>query len=158
MDQTTQESPCRDNHCAGRQLTTINQANADDPIVCDDQLVRLTLDHAEIDGLANGGLHGCRIELAVGLGARTPHRRTLAAVEHAKLDAGGIGNAAHQPIQRVDLADQMALAEPPDRGIAGHRPDGRKPMCYQRRPGAHARGRARGFAAGVTSADDDYVE
>ena len=106
----------------------------------------------------DGGLHRRGIELAVGLGARTPHRRTLAAIEHAKLNAGGIGDPAHQPVQRIDLADQMALAEPTDRRIAGHRADGRKAMGHQRRLGAHARGGARGFAAGVASADDDNVE
>ena len=37
----------------------------------------------------NRCLHGQAIELAVGLGARPAHRRTLAAVEQAELDAGG---------------------------------------------------------------------
>ena len=52
----------------------------------------------------------------------------------------------------------MALAQPADRGIAGHRADGRKTMGDQRRPGAHARGDGRGLAAGVASADDDDIE
>ena len=63
-------------------------------------------------------LHRQAIELAVGLGARALHRRALAAVEDAELDAGGVGGAAHQPVERVDLAHQMALAEPADRRIA----------------------------------------
>ena len=104
------------------------------------------------------GLHGRGIELAVGLGARPAHRRTLAAIEHAELDAGGIGDPAHQAVQRIDLADQMALAEPADRRIAGHRADGREAMRHQRGPGAHARGSRRGFAAGMAAADDDDVE
>ena len=70
----------------------------------------------------------------------------------------GIRDPAHQAVQRIDLADQMALAEAADRGIAGHRADGRKAMGHQRRPGAHARRRARGLAAGVAAADDDNVE
>ena len=112
----------------------------------------------EIRGLADRRLHRRRIELAVGLGARAPHRRALAPVEHAKLDAAGIGDAPHQSVQRIDLAHQMALAEPADRGIAGHRPDGREAVGDQRRLRAHARGGARGFAAGVAAADDDDVE
>ena len=63
------------------------------------------------------------IELAVGLGARPAHGRPLAAVEQPELDAGGVGHAAHQAIERVDLAHQMALAQPADRRIAGHRAD-----------------------------------
>ena len=124
----------------------------------DNELVRLALDHAEIGGLADGGLHRRGIELAVGLGTRTPHGRTLAAVEHAELDARRIGHPAHQPVERIDLADQMALAETADGGIAGHRADGRKAMGHQRRPRTHARRRARGLAAGVAAADDDDVE
>ena len=72
--------------------------------------------------------------------------------------SGGIRNARHQPIQRIDLADQMTLAEPSDRGIAGHRANGCEPMRHQRRSGTHARRGARGLAAGVASADDDDVE
>ena len=85
------------------------------------------------------GLHRGRIELAVGLGARTADGRTLAAIEHPELDAAGIGDPAHQAVERIDLADQMALAEPADGGIAGHRADGRKAMGDQRRPRAHPR-------------------
>ena len=82
----------------------------------------------------------------------------LAAVEHAELDAAGVRHAAHQAVERIDLAHQMALAEPADRRIAGHRADGGEPMRDQRGARAHARGRRRGFAAGVAAADHDDVE
>ena len=84
-------------------------------------------------GLADRALHRRGVELAVGLRARPAHRRALAAVEHAKLDAAAVGDAAHQPVERVDLAHQMALAEPADRRIAGHRADGREAVRDQRR-------------------------
>ena len=70
-------------------------------------------------------LHGRGIELAVGLGARAAHRRALAAVEHAELDAAGVRHAAHEAVERVDLAHEMALSEPADRRIARHGADGR---------------------------------
>ncbi len=73
---------------------------------------------------ADRRLHGLAIELAVGLGAGPLHRRALAAVEHAELDAGRVGDPAHQAVQRVDLAHQMALAEAADGRIAGHLADG----------------------------------
>ena len=138
--------------------SAIAQADAGDAATRDNQFVRLALDHAEIGGLADGCLHRSRIELAVGLGPRAAHRRTLATVEHAELDPGGIRDMPHQAIQRIDLADQMALAETPDRGIAGHRADGRKAMGHQRRPGAHACRRTRRLTAGVAAADDDDIE
>ena len=129
-----------------------------DPAIGDRQIVGLAFDHGQIGGLADRPLHGGGVELAVGLRARAAHRRALAAVEHAELDAALVGDPAHQAVERVDLADQMALAEPADRRIAGHGADGREPMRHQRGFRAHARRRGRGFTAGVAAADHDDVE
>jgi hypothetical protein len=52
----------------------------------------------------------------------------------------------------------MSLAEPADRGIAGHRADRGKPMGHERRPRPHSRSRRRGFAAGMATPDHDDVE
>ena len=98
------------------------------------------------------------VELPVGLGARAAHRRTLAPIEHAELDPALVGDPAHQAVERIDLAHQMALAEPADRRVAGHRADSREPMRDQRGARAHARRRGRGLAAGVPAADHDDVE
>ncbi len=65
---------------------------------------------------------------------------------------------AHQTVQRIDLAHQMALAETADRGIAGHRADGRKAMGHQHRARPHARRRTGGLAACVAATNDDDVE
>ena len=104
------------------------------------------------------GLHRGGIKLPIRLGARSPHGRTLAPIEHAKLNAAGVGDTPHQSVQRIDLPDQMALAKTPDRRIAGHRADGRKAMGHQRRLRAHARSGTGGLAASVAAADDDDVE
>ena len=112
----------------------------------------------EVRGLADRPLHRCGVELAVGLRARPAHRRSLAAVEHAELDAALVGDPAHQAVERIDLAHQMALAEPADRRIAGHRADGREPVRDQRRARAHARSRSRSLAAGMAAADHDDIE
>ena len=103
-------------------------------------------------------LHGGAIELAVGLRARTAHRRTLAPVQHPELDAAGVGDAAHHAVERIDLAHQMALAEAADRRVARHRADRGRPMGEQHRARAHPRRRRCGLAAGVAAADDDDVE
>jgi hypothetical protein len=52
----------------------------------------------------------------------------------------------------------MALAEASDRGVAGHRADGRELVGKERRPGAQTRGRGSGFAAGVAATDHDHIE
>ena len=51
------------------------------------------------------------IELAVGLGPRPSDRRSLAPVEQPELDSGLVGHPAHQAVERVDLPDQVALAQ-----------------------------------------------
>ena len=99
-----------------------------------------------------------RVEPPVGLGARTTHGGALAAVQHPELDAARVDRASHQPVQRVDLAHQMAAAKTADRRIAGHRADGFEPLGHQRRPRTHPRAGRSGLAASVTTADNDDVE
>ena len=97
------------------------------------------------------------VERAVGLRARSADGRALAPVKHAELDAGPVGHAAHQAIERVDLADQVALAEPADRRIAGHLADGREAVREQNRIGTELGGRRRGFCARMPASDNDDV-
>ena len=103
------------------------------------------------------GLHRGTVELAVGLGAGPAHGRALAAVEHAELDAGAVGGAAHQPVERVDLAHELALGQPADRRVARHLADGVEAMGEEQRGGPHARGGGRRLAARVPAAHDDDV-
>ena len=123
-----------------------------------EQVVDLALDDRQVRLPPDRRLHGRRVKLAVGLGARAAHGRTLAAIKEAELDAGGVGDAAHEAVERVDLAHQVPFAEPADRGIAGHGADGRKPLGDQRRARAHARGRGRSLAAGMAAPNDNHIE
>ena len=157
MDQAAQKRAGGQHHGAAADDAAIGQSDARNALL-DDQVVHLGFDHSQIGRLADRLLHRRRIELAVGLGARAAHGRAFAAVEHAKLDAAGIGDAAHQAVQRIDFAHQMALAEPADGRVAGHRADGGEAMGDQRRARAHARGCGRRLAAGMAAADDDHVE
>ena len=101
--------------------------------------------------------HRLAVELAVGLGARPPHRRPLAAVQHAELDAGAVDRPAHDAVERVDLAHQMALGEPADRRVARHLADRRAAVRQQRRARADPRRRGRRLTAGMAAADHDDV-
>ena len=69
-----------------------------------------------------------------------------AAVEQAELDAARVREAAHRAAQRVDLADEVALGEAADRGIAGHPGDGVALQRHERGRAAHAGGGERGLA------------
>jgi len=52
----------------------------------------------------------------------------------------------------------VALAQPPDRRIAGHRADGGELMRDQRALGAHARGGSRRLASSMAAAYNDNIE
>ena len=68
-----------------------------------------------------------------------------------------VGHLAHQAVERVDLADQMALAKPANGRIAGHFADGGEAVGDQCRARADpGRGSSR-LAAGMAAADDDHV-
>src|SRR3546814_3809149 len=64
--------------------------------------------------------HCCLVQAAIGLTPRGPHRRALARVERAPLDAGVIGCLRHHPTEGVDFLDQMTLADATDRRVATH--------------------------------------
>jgi len=69
-----------------------------------------------------------------------------------------IGDPAHQAVERIDLADEMSLAQPADGGIAGHGADGVEPVRDERGFRAHARGRGRRLTAGMAAANDNHIE
>src|SRR5581483_10545208 len=158
MDQAAEESPGRDDDRAGDELATVGETDATQFAIDNPELVGLALDDGQIGGLVDRSLHRRRIEFAIGLGAWAAHRRTLAPIEHTKLDTAGVGDAAHQAVERVDFADKVALAQTADRRIAGHRADRREAMGHQRRSRAHSRSRAGCLAAGVAAHNDDHVK
>ena len=125
--------------------------------VLDDQVLDRGFDHFQVRGGGDRCLHGLAIKLAIGLGAGALHRGSFAPVQHAELDAGGVGHPAHQAVERVDLADQMALAKPANGRIAGHFADRGEAMGNQRRARAMRRRSGSSLAAGMAAADHDHV-
>ena len=140
------------------KLSAIHEPNASDAIPADGKLIRLPLHYGQVRGNFDRSLHGYRIELPVGLGTRSANRGALATIEHPELDSRSIRDAPHQPIQRVNLADEVALAQSPDRRVAGHRADGGEAMRHQCGPGAEARSNGRGLTTCVAAANHDHVE
>ena len=60
------------------------------------------------------------IEDSIGLRTRRAHRRPLRGIERPELDPGHVGGEGHRAAQRIDLLDQVALADTPNRGVARH--------------------------------------
>src|SRR5882672_7507323 len=103
------------------------------------------------------GPHGAPVQCAVALSARRPDGGTLGTVEHPELDRGAIGRPPHDATEGVDFANQGALRDPADGGIAGHSPDGvevgSKEQDGRTRPSRHHGG----FGAGVAGAHHYHV-
>jgi hypothetical protein len=157
MDQTLQESAGGQDHGGGPQRLAIPRDHANHAAIRQDQILGGAFADFEVRRGFQRGPHRLAIKFAVGLGARPAHCRTLAPVEDAELDSGGIGDAAHQPVGGIDLAHQMAFADTANGRVAGHLAQGRALVGEEEglRPGA--RRRRRRFAAGMASADDDDV-
>ena len=120
MNEAFEKRPGGQHYGTSAQSLAIRSQNARRSPVREDQVLGSTFADFQICGGFQGKHHRLAIKLAIGLRARPAHRRALALVEHAKLDAGSIGNAAHKPISGVDLAHQMALTDPANGRIAGH--------------------------------------
>jgi len=94
----------------------------------------------------------------VGLRPRPAHRRSLAGIEDAELDAGPVGCAGHQAAERVDLLDQVALADAADGRVARHLSKGLDAVREEQGTASHAR-RGKGcLGAGMAATDDENVE
>ena len=98
------------------------------------------------------------VEVLVALGAGAPDGGPAGGIEQAELDAGGIGDEAHDAAEGVDFAHEMALGDAADGRIAGHLGDALKRERDQSDAAAHARGGHGSFAAGVARAYDEDVE
>ena len=112
----------------------------------------------EVGDACEAVAHGADVGLAVALGAGASDGGPFAAVEEAVLDGGRIGDLGHQAAEGVDFADDLALGEAADGGVAGHLGDAFGGDGEQRGPCAEASGGGGGLAAGVAGADDEDVE
>ena len=158
MDQAGEKRAGRQRYRAGANAAAVGEFHAHDAAFTCEKIVDFGLDDLEVRRLRDRRLHRRGVKLAIRLRARAAHRRAFPSIEHAKLNPGAIRNPAHQAIERVDFAHEMALAEAADRRIARHRADAGELMRNQRRARAEARGRRRRLASRVASADDDHVE
>ena len=66
--------------------------------------------------------------------------RAAAAVEDAEVDPGEVGGDPHRAAHRVDLADEVPLADPADRRVAGEADEGVGVVGQEDDVGAAARG------------------
>jgi hypothetical protein len=122
------------------------------------QVVHGLLEQPEVRLVLQAAADGGLVEDAVGLGPGGAHRRPLAGVEDAELDAALVGGQGHGAAQRVHLLDQVALADAADRGVAAHLPQRLDVVGEQQGGAAHAGRGQGGLGAGMATAHHDDVE
>src|SRR5690606_29135379 len=132
--------------------------NAANAATLDDEVARLLLEEREIRFVLEPRTDRAPVQHAIGLRPRRAHRRALARIQRAELDAGLIDRSRHGAPERIDFAHEVALADAADRGIAAHRPERFEALREQQRTPAHAGRRERSLGTGVTAADHDDVE
>jgi len=129
-----------------------------DLLAFDQQIGSGLLEHSQIGLTLDQAAHCCLVQRPVGLATGGAHRRPLAVIEDAELDAGSVGSLGHHPTERVDFLDQMALADPANGRVAAHRAHRLDGVGQQQGVQPHSRGGHARLGAGVATADDDDIE
>jgi hypothetical protein len=90
MDSATQEGACRDYHASSTEPSSLESFDATDtPVIrIKHESRNCALHSLEVFVLLEEGADRAPVESTVTLCARSPDRRTLAAVEHAELNHG----------------------------------------------------------------------
>ncbi len=158
MDLAAQERAHGQHQGARPEPDTAQRHAPDDPLGLEGEVGDFLLEKLQVRLRLEQPTDGALVELAVGLRPSGAHRRPLAGVQGAQLDARLVGGERHRAAERIDLLDQMTFADAADSGIAAHLPEGVDIVREQERAAAHARGRERCLGTGVAAADHDHVE
>src|SRR5690606_22103040 len=116
------------------------------------------LEQPEIGLILQTSADGRLVQHAVGLRTRGPYRRPFAGIEDVELDTAFVRGRRHGATQRVDLLDQMSLADATDGWITGHLPQRLDIVRQQQRRAPHARTGERSLGAGVTTTHYNDIE
>ncbi len=158
MDAATEESADRQHDRRRGKRDARRGHDALDATGLDREIRRLLLEDRKIRLVLERASYRAPVELAVRLGARRAHRGPLARVQRAELDARAVRGPRHRAAERVDLPDQMTLADAADRRVAAHLAQRLDVLREQQRARAEASRGERCLGAGVAAAYHDDVE
>jgi hypothetical protein len=131
---------------------------ASHPALLDYQIVDSRLEEPQIGLVFQTTTDGLPIKDPIRLRARGPDRWAFARIEDAELDAGLVGRCCHRTAERIDLLDQMSLANAADRWIAGHLTQRFEAMGQQERGRTHTGGGKRSLGTRMPSAHDQHIK
>ena len=118
MDEPAKKRAGRQNQGPEGDRPAVGQNEPCQTCIVDDQARSLALDQIKPLLGVQSATNGLAVEFTIGLSARAAHRRSLAPVEHAELDPCLVGGEAHQSIESIHLAHQMAFAKASDGWVA----------------------------------------
>ena len=122
VNASAQERSGCDDDSASTKATAVGRLDSGDPraTFIEEQICDHALRELEKRELLEQVADSAAIERAIALSARSPHRGALRAIQHAELDRGTIGSAAHDAAQGIDFADDGTLRNAADGRVAGH--------------------------------------
>ena len=141
-----------------RELEAHGSDDAGNAAVLDRGVGDLGLEQRQVRLVLDDRADRLLVERTVGLRARRANGRTFARIERAELDAGPVDGTRHRATQRIDLTDEVALADAADRRVAAHLAQRLDALRDEQRARAASRRGERGFGAGMAATDHDHVE
>jgi len=157
VDHTAQKGPGGKNHGAAPKYAPTGELKSANAFARKPEANGFGLDNGKPALPLNELLYNSPVKLPVSLSSGAMNRRTFSPVENPKLNTAHIGRSAHQSVERIDLSDQMALADAANRRIAGHDADSGCGMRHQSRAGAKPCSCSSGLRAGVSASDNDNI-
>ena len=158
MDAAIEEGAGGEHHGAAAEAQADLRDGAGDAAALEPEVVHRLLEQPKVGLILQAAPDGRLVEDAVGLGPRGAHGGPLGCVEDPELDARLVGGGRHGTAERVDLLDQVPLADAADGRIAAHLAQRLDVVREQQRGAAHARAGQRRLGAGVAATDHDHVE
>ncbi len=129
-----------------------------DPAAVDEDALGLLEDPVDTRLFAERRGNPFAVPALVRLCPRRPDRRAAAAIEQLELDPGRVDRTPHQPAERIDLPDQVALCRAADGRVARHVRDRALRERAQTDALPKTRGGPRGLHAGMPGANHHDVE
>ena len=126
MHLAIQEGACGEHDGLGPELDAQLRDDAHHAVTFQQQVIHRLLEEGQIGLILQRLPNGLAVQDAICLGARGSNRGALAGIENPELDTGVIGGNGHDAAQRIDFLDEMPLADPANRRVAGHLTQGVK--------------------------------
>ena len=158
VDATTQERTGRQDDARCIEANAHLRHNSRHRIVGSNEIVACALENEQIRLRLDAPADGRLVEQSIRLRTCGPYSGAFRPIEDPEVDPGLVRCGGHGAAERVDLLDQMALADPADRRVAAHLAERLDGVRQQQSRCPHARRGERSLGAGMTATDNDHVE